>query len=540
MQMDHWNKSKEELINELNILSEKYESLKISYQEGLTEITERKRYEAEILKAKTEAENANLAKSEFLSSMSHEIRTPMNAILGYSELLESTFVNPTQMNYLESIRSSGRTLLTLINDILDLSKIEAGKLQLELDFINTKSFFSDFEKVFAFKVSEKKLRYITEISDSTPASLYLDGIRLRQIIINLIGNAVKFTVKGEILFRVYAENPRESSRREDMVNLIIEVKDTGIGIPEKYQEEIFKSFIQVQGKTAHHGTGLGLAISQKLIRLMNGNILVRSKPDKGSSFTLTIPNVPFKATHDEIMQEIAIVPHEILFEKAVILVVDDVEENRKFIREVLKSTALTVLEADNGENAFELIAQYLPQLVIADIYMPGLSGFDLLMRIRENPALKNIPVIAYTAAAMKEQKEKIHNNNFAGLLMKPVQISELYIMLMNHLAFSTSQKHPSEISGKLLTSGEEIKDLPQLISVLDGPLRHTSKSLNHIQPLAKVKDFGESILVAGIEHNSASLIKYGNELIASVDSLNITVMLELIRGYQKMVDDLKK
>ena len=155
MQMDHWNKSKEELINELNILSEKYESLKISYQEGLTEITERKRYEAEILKAKTEAENANLAKSEFLSSMSHEIRTPMNAILGYSELLESTFVNPTQMNYLESIRSSGRTLLTLINDILDLSKIEAGKLQLELDFINTKSFFSDFDKVFAFKVSEK-------------------------------------------------------------------------------------------------------------------------------------------------------------------------------------------------------------------------------------------------------------------------------------------------------------------------------------------------------------------------------------------------
>jgi PAS domain S-box-containing protein len=504
------------------------------------DITERKTYEAEIFKAKNEAEKANIAKSEFLSSMSHEIRTPMNAILGYSELLESTLVNMTQKNYLESIKSSGRTLLTLINDILDLSKIEAGKLQLEPDYINTKSFFSDFEKVFAFKVSEKKLRYITEISDSAPPFLYLDGVRLRQIILNLIGNAVKFTEKGEILFRVYAEKPRYPGRIEEVVNLIVEVKDTGIGIPEKYQSEIFKSFIQVQSKTAHHGTGLGLAITQRLIRLMNGTIMVRSKPEKGSSFTITIPNVKYKTSHEELMQDITIDPNGVIFENAIIVVADDIEINRKFIKDALKNTALTVLEASDGESAFDLIVDIVPDLIISDIYMPGLTGFDLLSKIRENQSLKHIPVIAYTAAAMKEQQEKIFNCKFAGLLMKPVQISELYIMLMNHLKYINRQHLPSELSRQFVESKKHIKNLPQLLNLLDGALSTTCKSLINIQPLGKVKGFGNSLILTGIEYNCDSLTNYGNQLVASVENFNIALMLELLRGYQKMVDDLKK
>ena len=234
-------------------------------------------------------------KSEFLANMSHEIRTPMNAVLGYAELLGFMLEDKTQRDYIESIKSSGRSLLTLINDILDLSKIEAGKLELQFEFVNSQSFFSEFERIFSLRLSEKGLKFILEISSGTPAGIYIDDARLRQIILNLVGNAVKFTEKGSIRLKVYTENPQiinySKGKTEEFIDLIIEVTDTGIGISKEMQEEIFNPFVQGQGQNVkkYGGTGLGLAITQRLVQLMNGTIDLDSQLNKGSSFKIKIP-----------------------------------------------------------------------------------------------------------------------------------------------------------------------------------------------------------------------------------------------------------
>jgi signal transduction histidine kinase len=241
------------------------------------------------------AEQANRIKTEFLANMSHEIRTPMNAVLGYAELLASTRVDEKQKGYIESIKSSGRELLALINDILDLSKIEAGRIELEFANVNTQTFFSEFEKIFALKISEKGLKFVLDISKLTPNGLYIDEMRLRQIVLNLTGNAIKFTDSGFVQMKVFTQNPKQSVSNDiitnEYIDLVIEVKDTGIGISEDYREEIFDPFTQEGRNKKYKGTGLGLSITRKLVSLMNGTISYESEVGKGTTFRVTIPNV---------------------------------------------------------------------------------------------------------------------------------------------------------------------------------------------------------------------------------------------------------
>jgi two-component system sensor histidine kinase/response regulator len=300
----HQNNELIKTRDELRLLNERLEDLVEERTKELKKDEEKIRafnaeLEQRINERTAQLDAANNAKSEFLANMSHEIRTPMNAVLGYAELLGSMLEEKNQRDYLESIKSSGRSLLTLINDILDLSKIEAGKLELQFEFVNSQSFFSEFERIFSLRLSEKGLKFILDISSGTPAGIYIDDARLRQIILNLIGNAVKFTEQGSIKLKVYTENPQITSytnnKTEEFIDIIIEVTDTGTGISKEMQEEIFNPFVQVQGQNVkkYGGTGLGLAITYRLVHLMNGTITLQSRLNIGSSFKIRIPEVSY-------------------------------------------------------------------------------------------------------------------------------------------------------------------------------------------------------------------------------------------------------
>jgi CheY-like chemotaxis protein len=491
-----------------------------------------------------EAEKANRAKSEFLANMSHEIRTPMNAILGYSELLGNQVVDKTQKDFLNSIKTSGRSLLTLINDILDLSKIEAGKLELELDFYETSLFFYEFEKIFSFKLSEKGLRFFTNITSGIPAFLYLDGPRLRQVILNIVGNAVKFTQKGSIGIKIMSENPRivnySDTRHEEFIDLLIEISDTGMGIPKEFLNDIFESFIQVKSRSNQGGTGLGLAITSRLVQLMNGTITVQSELGEGSTFFVKIPDIPFVRSYERMKSAVEVNPADIIFEDATILVVDDVEENRKFIKDALREREFILLEAANGVSALELMKKTIPDLVISDIRMPGMDGFELLAKIKSNDAFKHIPVIAYSASVMKEQKEKIHKSEFADLLIKPVQISELYLSLMNSLPHELRTGQKTEQSQTIENKDEEITEYEGLMAELLGKYSQICETFKARQPLGEIKNFGRDLVFLGRKHDCGKILRYGEEVITSAESFNIEDLLRLIKQYKEVVESIKK
>jgi len=509
----------------------------------LSEIEDHKITESNLRNAKSEAESANRAKSDFLAGMSHEIRTPMNAILGYSQLLGLTLKEKLQQDYIDSIKLSGKTLLTIINDILDLSKIESGRLLLQQDYVDTAVFFSDFERIFAFRISEKKLKFITQISPNTPAGLYFDSVRIRQILLNLVGNAVKFTEAGEIILKVRCENPKNMAKDDiktrGTADLVIEVKDSGIGIPEEYQGKIFESFVQVQSKAAHYGTGLGLTITQRLIQIMNGSIDLVSVPEKGSTFTVRIPDIKFVTGSPKQPMETEFNPNDVIFEKAIILIVDDVDDNRFYLSAVLEDTELTIIEAEDGYEALKAIEKKKPDLAIVDIQMPGMDGFELLSKIRENSDLKHIPVIAYSASVMKEQRQKIMKNDFAGLLVKPVQIKEIYAELMNHLPFHYREKQVTPEPENKYYYNDEITNLPELNAALNGKLWEICRKLELRQPIGEVIDLGEKLIALGIKHNCSLILDYGKELTSAADSFNVESMLKLIKNYREKVDSLK-
>jgi|WetSurMetagenome_2_1015567.scaffolds.fasta_scaffold11476_3 signal transduction histidine kinase/DNA-binding NtrC family response regulator len=546
----HQNNELIKTRDELRLLNERLEDLVEERTRELKKDEEKIRafnteLEQRISERTAQLDAANKAKSEFLANMSHEIRTPMNAVLGYAELLGFMLEDKTQRDYLESIKSSGRSLLILINDILDLSKIEAGKLELQFEFVNSQSFFSEFERIFSLRVSEKGLKFILEISSGTPAGLYIDDARLRQIILNLIGNAVKFTEKGSIKLKIYTENPQivkySKDKTEEFIDLIIEVRDTGIGISKEMQEEIFDPFVQVQGQDVkkYGGTGLGLAITQRLVQLMNGTITLNSQLKKGSTFKIKISEVSYLRDFEKRTEEIHLDPADILFEKAIILVADDVEHNRKYLIDALSKANIEIVEATDGQEAFSLAKKIVPDLIITDIRMPVLDGFDLLKKLKSDNELKHIPVIAYSASVMKAQKDRIQSSEFAGLLIKPVQVTELYLELMNNLPYKSIKAPESEQSASEINFTEEISDLPGLIHSLDTQFKDIWMTFGIRQPIDEVLEFGNQLAKLGKNHNAVMITEYGKDLISAADSFNIEAILNLIRKYPGFIELLK-
>ncbi|MCP4345110.1 MAG: AAA family ATPase [Desulfobacterales bacterium] len=398
----------------------------------LVDITERMEKE-KAQREREAADAANKAKSEFLASMSHEIRTPMNSVLGFTEILKTRIEDPELSSYLESVHAGGKSLLKLINDILDLSKVEAGKLNPEYTAVSPRDIFDEMLIVFGQKIKEKGLELIIDIPPELPKALLFDEIRLRQILINLIGNAVKFTEKGYIKLSVNYRYPDDI--HHSTLDFIFSVKDTGKGIPEDQLDSIFEAFYQVKEQkfSQFGGTGLGLAITSRLIEMMDGEISVTSELGKGTVFNIILKGVEVVSAEAlESQRQKQIDFASIQFEKSIILIADDIEFNRKLVKCFFEDYDFTLLEAENGREAIEKARQYHPHLILLDMKMPETDGYETAGLLKKDDALKAIPVIAITASSMKKDEHLI-NCLCDSYLKKPVSRTDLISEIMKFL-----------------------------------------------------------------------------------------------------------
>jgi signal transduction histidine kinase/DNA-binding NarL/FixJ family response regulator len=455
-----------------------------------------------------ESQRESRQKSNFLAHMSHEIRTPMNAILGFSQLLLERVGDSVSRRYVEAITVSGRSLLALLDDILDLSKIEAGKLEIRAMATSLRETIDGVVAVFSQQAAEKRLRLSAEVEPGVPETVLLDAARLRQMLFNLVGNAVKYTDRGSVTLRVHAQPNSEIQQLHDCV---FEVIDSGVGIAPDELPRIFEPFVQGAARRSREGSGLGLAITRQLAGVMGGALEVESSVGVGSTFRIRLPKIaaasPAPAPQPAAGAAIAALPVD------KILIVDDSELNRELLAAVFRNSPHTLLSAANGAEALALARLHRPGLILMDVRMPGMDGLETLRRLRAEPALSATRVVAVTASTLRGEQMRLRSQ-FDGYVPKPFTRDLLYAELHRVMRGAQPPSAPAALD-------EVTRQRLARLLTRDWPAVRAAPAMQD------VRSFAQGVAALGADARLETLRRYGSELIqaastfetARVDSL---------------------
>ena len=506
----------------------------------LRDLTRSNNYKAKLIMAQKEAVQLARAKEAFVANMSHEMRTPLNVILGFSQQLRHTPLLPQQEEHLQAVNGAGEHLLHIVNDVLDLSKIEAGKLHLNHTVFSLKQLLREVEQAFALKASSKRVHFLFRADETIPDTLEGDALRLKQVLFNLVDNAIKFTHQGQVLVGV-----RLKSIRRSRVVVSIAVSDTGIGIPEDRIQHVFGEFNQADSSILrkYGGTGLGLSISRRLVEMLGGILSVHSTSGKGTTFTFVLPLQVSKVALPAAPSIVA--DQSTTFQGLRALVIDDDAYSRKLCELILSRWGMQVYLANDGKEAMEQVRQHKFDVVLTDIQLPGVSGKTVARNIRKHD--KEVPILALTANILSNDEGFFDNSAITGHLLKPFTEQELHQKLMKALPALPIAPEPAVLTEAIVSEqpAGQLYDLSEmrlftgpdnetLAAVLEVLLADQQQSLEHLSAAAEQEQWEKA---ANVAHKMLTAFKHLKAHTVTPDLLKLEQVLHTGR---KDSDSLKE